>query len=256
MEERLTILRSFIYLVYLILSVLFFGSAIVVVGRFLSYRRRSRLAQLWAKSNLGALRLTCGLGYRVSGWELLPATNAIVLCKHQSAWETIALRALLPVEQTWVLKKELLRLPLFGAALNSFSPIAIDRAAGMMGMKRLLKDGKKSLTSGKWVIVFPEGTRVRSGERRAYNIGGAVLAERSGYPVVPIAHNAGMFWGRQSILKRPGKIDLVIGPEIVTQGKAASQINREAEDWIESTTSALERKGLTGGPRNPGSPPP
>jgi 1-acyl-sn-glycerol-3-phosphate acyltransferase len=237
-------LRSLIYLLYLVLSVIFFGSAIVVVGRFLSYRRRSRLAQLWAKSNLGALKLTCGLGYRVSGWELLPVTNAIVLCKHQSAWETIALRALLPVEQTWVLKMELLRLPLFGAALNSFAPIAIDRSAGMMGMKRLLKDGKKSLNSGKWVIVFPEGTRVRSGERRTYNIGGSVLAERSGYPVVPIAHNAGMFWGRQSIVKRPGNIELVIGPEIPTQGKTASQINREAEDWIESTTSALERKGL------------
>jgi len=241
----LTISRSFIYLLYLILSVLFFGSAIIVVGRFLSYRRRSRLAQLWAKSNLAALRFTCGLDYRISGWELLPPTNAIVLCKHQSAWETIALRALLPVEQTWVLKKELLRLPLFGAALNSFAPIAIDRSAGMAGMKRLLKEGKKSLSSGKWVIIFPEGTRVRSGERRAYNIGGSVLAERSGYPVVPIAHNAGMFWRRQSVLKRPGIIELVIGPEISTQGKTASQINREAEDWIESTTSALERKGLT-----------
>jgi 1-acyl-sn-glycerol-3-phosphate acyltransferase len=115
----------------------------------------------------------------------------------------------------------------------------------MAGMKRLLKEGKKSLSSGKWVIIFPEGTRVRSGERRAYNIGGSVLAERSGYPVVPIAHNAGMFWRRQSVLKRPGIIELVIGPEISTQGKTASQINREAEDWIESTTSALERKGLT-----------
>ncbi len=252
----MTILRSFIYLVYLVLSVLIFGSAIVVVGRFLSFRRRSRLAQLWAKSNLGALRLTCGLDYCVSGRELLPTTNAIVLCKHQSAWETIALRAILPIEQTWVLKKELLRLPLFGAALNSFSPIAIDRAAGMMGMKRLLQDGKMSLRAGKWVIVFPEGTRVQSGERRAYNIGGSVLAERSGYPVVPIAHNAGMFWGRRSILKRPGKIDLVIGPEILTQGKSASQINREAEDWIESTTSALERRGLTASSHNPGLPSP
>ena len=252
----MTFLRSFIYLLYLILSVLVFGSAIVVVGRFLSYRRRSRFAQLWAKSNLGALRLACGLGYRVSGMDLLPSTNAIVLCKHQSAWETIALRALLPVEQTWVLKQELLRLPLFGAALNSFSPIAIDRTAGMLGMKRLLRDGKRSLHSGKWVIIFPEGTRVRSGERRAYNIGGAVLAERSGYPVVPIAHNAGMFWRRQSLLKRPGRIDLIIGPEIFTQGKTAAQINREAEDWIESTTLALEQTGLCASLANPGLPAP
>ncbi len=252
----MTILRSFIYLLYLILSVIVFGSAIVLVGRFVSYRRRSRLAQLWAKSNLRALKVICGLGYRVSGWELLSATNAIVLCKHQSAWETIALRALLPVEQTWVLKKELLRLPLFGTALSSFSPIAIDRSSGMLGMKRLLKDGKKSLDSGNWVIVFPEGTRVRSGERRAYNIGGAVLAERSGYPVVPIAHNAGMFWGRQSLLKRAGNIDLVIGPEISTHGKTAFQINREAEDWIESTTSTLERNKLTVGLSNAGIPSP
>ena len=229
----MTILRSFIYLLYLILSVLFFGSAIIVVGRFLSYRRRSRLAQLWAKSNLAALRLTCGLDYRISGWELLPPTNAIVLCKHQSAWETIALRALLPVEQTWVLKKELLRVPLVGWGLAAMKMISIDRAAGKDALDQVVTQGRERLQQGFYVILFPEGTRVAPGHKKRYKPGGAYLATHVGCKVVPVAHDAGELWPRQAFLKTPGTVTMSIGPAFDATGMTEAEVNQRAEAWIE-----------------------
>jgi 1-acyl-sn-glycerol-3-phosphate acyltransferase len=106
-------------------------------------------------------------------------------------------------------------------------------------MKQLLDQGRRALQEGRWVIIFPEGTRVALGERKAYGIGGALLAERSGRPVVPIAHNAGVFWGRRSLLKRPGVIELKIGAPIPAGDRGATEINREAERWIEETVAEL-----------------
>lgn len=171
--------------------------------------------------------------------ENLPSESAIVFCKHQSAWETIAIRAFFPLAQTWVLKRELIRIPIFGGALSAFDPIAIDRAAGRRAVKQLLEQGTKWLEQGRWVIIFPEGTRVPLGERRSYGIGGAMLAEKSGRVLVPVAHNAGLFWGRRSFLKYPGVVDLVIGPPVPVEGRRAGEINRDAERWIELTVAQL-----------------
>ena len=162
-----------------------------------------------------------------------------MFCKHQSAWETIAIRAFFPLPQTWVLKRELIRIPIFGGALAAFDPIAIDRAAGRRAVKQLMEEGTKWLEQGRWVIIFPEGTRVPLGERRPYGIGGAMLAEKSGRVLVPVAHNAGLFWGRRSFLKYPGVVDLVIGAPIPVEGRRAGEINRDAERWIESTVAQL-----------------
>jgi 1-acyl-sn-glycerol-3-phosphate acyltransferase len=232
-------IRSLVYFLFLMLSGITFGSAIVLSQRVLGFRRLSRLAQLWAISNLAVLRTVCRLNFRVFGHEHLPIGTAVVMCKHQSTWETLALRAVLSPEQTWVLKEELTRVPFFGWALKCLAPIAINRSAGLKSVKKLLVEGKRALDAGRWVVIFPEGTRVRAGERGTYNIGGALLAERTGYPVVPIAHNAGEFWGRRSFLKMPGTIDLVIGPAIGTEGKAATAISRETEEWIEGTVARL-----------------
>jgi 1-acyl-sn-glycerol-3-phosphate acyltransferase len=181
----------------------------------------------------------CGLRHRVTGLEHLPDGPCIVLCKHQSTWETISLRAILPLRQAWVLKRELLRIPIFGWALSQYRPIAIDRSAGRQAMRQLLAQGQEHIANGRWVVVFPEGTRVAAGERRRYNIGGAMLAEKTGAPVVPIAHNAGFFWRRRGVRKFPGTIDVVIGKPITTTGRKASEINAEVEGWIEGTVAQL-----------------
>jgi len=232
-------LRSGVFYLLLCCSVVLFGVPIILLARFVPNRWLTSIARTWARSVLILLRAICGLGYRVQGLENVPVGGAIVFCKHQSAWETIAIRALFPPAQTWVLKRELVRIPVFGLALAAFEPIAIDRSAGRRAVKQLLDRGIRWLELGRLVIVFPEGTRVAPGERRSYGIGGAILAERSGRPVIPVAHNAGVFWSRRSLLKYPGVIDLVVGAPIATQGRRAADINRDAEAWIESSVAQL-----------------
>tara|TARA_B100000315_G_scaffold260410_1_gene321543 strand:+ start:6944 stop:7513 length:570 start_codon:yes stop_codon:yes gene_type:complete len=186
--------------------------------------------------------MTCEIHYEVIGRENIPETNAVVLCKHQSAWETLALPLCLP-PLAFVIKRELLWIPLFGWGLALLEPIAIDRLARRKAIYQLLAQGRERLEAGRWVVVFPEGTRVEAGSKGAYALGGALLAERTGYQVVPVAHNAGECWPRRQFLKRPGTIQLVFGPVIDSTGKSAKEINALAESWIEKTVDALNHQG-------------
>ena len=231
------VFRSSLFAAGQVLLTLLF-SPIALAALVLPYRTRYRVVMRWTFLNIWWLEVTCGLRYRVEGLENIPGRPTIVLCKHQSAWETLVLpRYFSP--QTWVLKRELLRIPFFGWGLATLRPIAIDRAAGRSAMDQVLEQGRRRLTEGIWVVVFPEGTRVAPGTRRRYRLGGAVLAERTGNVVVPVAHNAGDYWPRRGFLKRPGTIRLVIGEPIVSEGRSAAEINARAAEWIESTVHAL-----------------
>lgn len=201
--------------------------------------RRSALIGCWATLTIAWLRLTCGLTHRVVGLEHLPPDPCVILSKHQSAWETIAYQTIFPA-QAWVLKRELLWVPFFGWGLAATRPIAIDRKAGMRALDEVVKQGKERLTGGRYVVVFPEGTRMPPGVRGRYNPGGAMLASRAGVPVVPVAHNSGSFWSRRGFLKLPGVIEVRVGPPIDVAGKRPKQINAEAEEWIESQMVELE----------------
>ena len=210
----------------------------------LPFPMRYRLISRWARGQVFMLKHLCGLDYRVEGREHLPAGAAVILAKHQSAWETIAFEQIFP-PQTWVLKRELLWIPFFGWALALLRPISIDRNAGRRAIEQVIVQGRERLQSGIWVVVFPEGTRTPPGRRGHYAIGGAVLAAETGYPVVPVAHNAGSFWPRRGFLKRPGTVRVVIGPVIDPRGKTAEDIRRQAEKWIEGTMADLEGKRST-----------
>jgi 1-acyl-sn-glycerol-3-phosphate acyltransferase len=199
-----------------------------------SQTTRSRYLSLWAHFVIWWLRVTCGLGVRIEGLENIPEGNGLILAKHQSTWETIFLQTIFP-PQTWVLKRELLWLPIFGWGLALTSPIAIDRAAGKKALRQVITQGINRLQRGMWVVIFPEGTRTAPGQRQRYAIGGAMLAEKSGYPVVPVCHNAGEFWPKQGFGKRPGMITLVIGEPFSPAGMKAGEINTRVEEWIEST---------------------
>ena len=204
----------------------------------LAFTARFRFIAQFARFNVWWLEKTCNVRYEIRGRENIPAGNGIVLCKHQSAWETLALQLIFP-PQVMLLKRELLWIPFFGWALALLEPIAIDRSAGRKAMKQLIEQGKKKLAAGRWVIIYPEGTRTAPGTRGKYAPGGALLAEHSGYPVVPVAHNAGEFWPRRSFLKRPGTIKVVIGPVIDSRGRKAQEINRLAEDSIEGMMAEI-----------------
>jgi 1-acyl-sn-glycerol-3-phosphate acyltransferase len=195
---------------------------------------RSRLARGYACFVISSLKLLCGISYKLSGRENIPDGAAIILSKHQSTWETYALQLFFP-SQVWVLKRELLWVPFFGWGMALLKPIAIDRSSGRKAVNQIIEKGKQRLDAGIWVTIFPEGTRIAPGDHKRWGIGGAVLADNSGYPVVPVAHNAGEFWGKRSFLKKPGTIQVVIGAPIETKGLKATEINQKAEEWVKAT---------------------
>jgi 1-acyl-sn-glycerol-3-phosphate acyltransferase len=200
--------------------------------------RRYRWIGGWTTIAMWCIRHLLGIRYRVVGRENLPERASVVLCKHQSAWETIALQRILP-PICFVLKRELLRLPFFGWGLARMPSIAIDRAAGKDALAQVVDQGRVLLDQGFWVVIFPEGTRVAPGASRRYKPGGAWLASHTGVPVVPIAHNAGEFWRRNAFMKYPGEIVVSIGPAIDSTGLSTEEINKRAEAWIEAEMRRL-----------------
>ncbi len=232
-------IRSAIYFIFMVLTVVIFGLTAATVGRLFPVSVRDAIANAWGTTNMWLLKVICGLDYRVQGSENLPTSAVIVMAKHQSAWETMALRGLITKNQSWILKKELMQVPIFGWALSSVPTIAIDRKAGRRAVNQVIEQGTEFLNQGRIIMVFPEGTRTAPGKSGRYGLGGALLAEKSGYPIIPIAHNAGVFWRRRGLEKYPGTIDVVIGKPISVEGRKASEIIREVEQWIESKLADL-----------------
>jgi 1-acyl-sn-glycerol-3-phosphate acyltransferase len=202
---------------------------------------RNDLISGWARSMIWWLRVTCGIRHEVTGLENLPQTPSIILSKHQSAWETLAFQAIFPT-QVYVLKRELLWIPIFGWGLAMSSPIAIDRSAGREALKKLVSTGQRRLQDGLWVVIFPEGTRKAPGERGKYQIGGAWLATHTQTQVVPVAHNAGLCWPKNSFIKKPGVIQIHIGKPMQSKGLKADALNNQIEVWIESEMPLLDAK--------------
>jgi 1-acyl-sn-glycerol-3-phosphate acyltransferase len=213
--------------------------ALLALATFpLSPKLRYRIISGWSRLVVHLARLIVGIRWRVEGAEHLPARPSVILSKHQSAWETMAFQLIFP-PQVHVLKRELLWIPFFGWGLALMSPIAIDRARGMAALRNIARRGRERLQQGFWVVVFPEGTRVAPGERRAYQLGGAWLAAASGVPVVPVAHNAGLLWPRNAFLKRSGTVTVRIGPMIESEHRDPKTINEIAEKWIEEQQKSL-----------------
>jgi 1-acyl-sn-glycerol-3-phosphate acyltransferase len=208
--------------------------AIVALATFpLTPRARYRIISGWSRTIVWLAEVLLGIRYRVVGAENLPKVPSVILAKHQSAWETLAFQTIFP-PQVLVLKRELLWIPFFGWGLALMSPIAIDRSRGVSALRRMAELGRQRLAQGFWIAIFPEGTRVRPGERRKYHLGGAWLAVNCGAPVVPVAHNAGMFWGKKAFLKRPGTVTVEIGAPIDSSAHTPESLIAAVEEWIEA----------------------
>ena len=213
--------------------------ALVALATFpLPRMARYRIISGWSRLAIWLAKIVLGIDWRIEGREHLPARPAVILSKHQSAWETMAFQLIFP-PQVHVLKRELLWIPFFGWGLALMSPIAIDRSRGVAALRAMARRGRERLEQGFWVVVFPEGTRVRPGERRPYQLGGAWLAVAAGAPVVPVAHNAGLVWPRNAFLKRPGTVTVRIGPSIEPADRDPKTLNDMAEAWIEEQQKAL-----------------
>lgn len=231
-------LGSTLFFIYILFSTPIVG-VLILAAIPLSFELRYKIADIWINYLMFMLKLCCGLSCEVKGLENVPKNGAaVILSKHQSAWETIALRQFIS-PQTAVLKESLLRIPFGGWGLATLKPIAIDRSAQKEALKMLLEQGTARLKEGLFVLVFPEGTRVAPGDSKKFNAGGAMLAQKSGFPVIPLAHNAGEFWPRNSFLKYPGVIKVKIGPTIDVTGKTAKEINAAAEEWIANAMAEI-----------------
>lgn len=204
----------------------------------LPLRSRWGLISVWVSFILWWLAITCKLHFEVEGHEHITPDAQIVFAKHQSTWETIALQKIFP-QQVWVAKRELMWIPFFGWGLALMKAIAIKRGTGQAAVRQLVTEGKSRLDEGLWVVIFPEGTRIPPGQKGRYRIGGAVLAEQTGYPIIPVAHNAGEYWPRRSFIKRPGTIQVRVGAPISPTGKSAQEILDEASTWIEEQMAEI-----------------
>ncbi len=230
--------RSLVFLSGMAILTTFFGFTCLLTV-ILPYRMRYRYITYWSTCNLWWLRITCGLKYEVVGKENVPEHACIVMANHQSTWETMAIGPIFP-PLTWVVKRELFFIPVFGWGLALTQPIALDRKAGRKAVDQLVDQGVEKVRSGRSILIFPEGTRTPPGTKRKFKIGGALLAEKSGAPIIPVAHNSGSFWARKQFTKKPGTIKMVIGKEIITQGKTAEQINNEVYKWISAKRDEIE----------------
>jgi 1-acyl-sn-glycerol-3-phosphate acyltransferase len=232
-------IKSLFFSIFMIISTVIV-STLALLMFLLPFKIRYAIVRSFAVCNVSLLKSLCGLNYEIEGKENIPEGTAIIFSKHQSTWETMALQLIFP-PQTFVVKRELMRVPFFGWGLAALKPIAIDRGAGRNAIKQIVHQGIDRLKAGIWVVIFPEGTRVRPGQRIRYKLGGAILAAESGYPVVPVAHNSGEFWPKKQFIKKPGTIKVVIGPPIQSKDRKPEDILADAETWIEATMDRISQ---------------
>lgn len=226
------LVRSLVFTAFMLVSVVIFAIGVLLAAP-LPVRWRDTIPPAWSRLTLAALKLICRLDYRVEGAENIPAEAAVAFWKHQSMWETLAQMLVFP-RQCWVLKRELMAIPIVGWALRLYHPIAIDRGSGRRAVEQVIDQGLERLRAGYWVMIFPEGTRMPPGTTRRYGVSGILLAERAGKPIVPVAHNAGDYWRRNGWLKRPGTIVVRVGQPVATGGRAVQAVSAQIQGWIEA----------------------
>ena len=244
------VLRGSLFWIVFLPSTLI-SAVILSASYYLPISFRVGLIKQWIRLNLGWIRLTCGLDYEVEGLENIPTDGFIVMSKHSSTWETIALQLFFR-PMVWVVKRELTWIPFFGWGLKAMNAIAINRGTGRKAIKQLIEEGRQRMDEGRIVMLFPEGTRVQPGQYKPFKLGGAILAQKTGYAILPVAHNAGEFWPRHSWIKWPGTIKVVIGKPILPEDKKPEEIIMQVEKRIIETgerisdKKQLKRLGLQG----------
>ena len=233
MSRIILFLRSLLF-VSIMIVVTIVWACVCFLAAPLPYNKRYYVTSRWNVFIIWLAKTLCGIRYQIKGWENLPDAPVILLCKHQSAWETIFLLCKMPRPLVFVFKKELIYVPFFGWALGLLRMIPIDRSKGKDAFAHMVVQGRKRLASGQWIIMFPEGTRIPVGEKGKYKGGGTRLAIETDTVVVPIAQNSGECWPKNSFIKRPGLVTVSIGKPISPEGLTQTELMKKVEKWIES----------------------
>ncbi|MCB1674745.1 MAG: 1-acyl-sn-glycerol-3-phosphate acyltransferase [Halioglobus sp.] len=252
-------LRSTLVFLWIVVTVIPWGLAMVFCSLFL---RDEKLwwwfAVPWLRSVIGAARVIGGIGYRIHGRENLPGAGdarRIVLCaKHQSTWETFFFPSIAPHPLAYVFKKELLRIPIFGWCIGSVDMIHIDRSKHSEAWARVAEQGRKLMDRGKWVIMFPEGTRTERGEKGRYKSGATRLAVATGANVIPIAVTSRRCWPRRPFSFIPAVVDVSIGAPVASEGREPGELMDEIERWIEAEMRRLDPQAYRPAERAPSTP--
>lgn len=231
-------LRASLYYLFLTITVIPYAFLCLLCAP-LPLHWRYRITMGWPRLATWGACVFCGVRWKIEGTENLIDGPAVVLAKHQSAWETLFLPSHLPREVCFVYKRELHRIPFFGWGLALLRMIPIDRAKGKEAFEQVVQIGQKRLDEGRWPILFPEGTRIAPGKIGRFKMGGALLAIRTNSPVIPIAHNAGECWPRHAFTKKPGLITVRIGPPISPEGLTPEALNDKVSAWIEAEMKSL-----------------
>lgn len=230
-------LRLLILVLYFAVTVVL-AAAVLILSWPLPHRFRFAIARAWSRGMLWAGRFICGLEWVVEGRENLPPGPSVLYIKHSSIFEAYSHIGIFP-RQTWVVKRELLWVPVVGWGVAALKCIAIDRAGGGKAVKQVVRKGKQRLEEGIWISIFPEGTRMEPGETRRYGISGAALARDAGCLIVPVAQNARDFFPRKGLPKRPGRIRYCIGPPIDPSAQDPKETNKLAQAWIEAKMAEI-----------------
>ena len=233
-------LRGWIFYFILGITVIPVCFAVLIAAPFRPVESRYDMMAAWGRFIIRTLRAVCGVRFEVRGMGNCPKEPAVVLSKHQSAWECIWLGSFLPCRAAYVYKKSLDRIPFLGWALWSLGQLGIDRSDGSGAFRTLMKKGPAFLKRPSWwIVLFPEGTRVPPGSRVKHKSGGARLAVASGVPIIPVALDSGLCWPKNSVAKVPGVITVSIGRPMPTKGRSAKEVATEAEEWIERESASL-----------------
>ena len=228
----LNAIRATLFYFIYSLSLVIYASLCILVGWMLPLHSRYPFFLMWNRFAVWWLKISCGVSYRITGAENIPDKPYVLLCNHQSPWETLFLSYRFQPACA-ILKKELLKIPFFGWGLALLQPIAIDRSKRRAAREQLLTQGKDRINRGFSILIFPEGTRVDPGVEKKYSTGGAELAIATGVPVLPVAHNAGKFWPARKLAKKPGCIDMIIGKPVSSVGREARGLTEEFRQWVE-----------------------
>ena len=240
MRFALAAVRSALYFVFLVVTIVPWATAAVIYSIFVRGARVYWLCAGWLTLAVWGARVICGVRARVHGRENLPDEPVVMLSKHQSAWETLAFPSLMPHPLCYVFKRELLYIPFFGWAMARMDMIHIDRSKRTEAWNLVSAQGREFMNKGHWVIMFPEGTRAPRGGQGKYKNGGTRLAVETGRPVMPVAVTSARCWPRKSFILRPGVIDVSVGQPIPSTGRDADSLMREVEVWIEAEMRRLD----------------